>query len=78
MHQKTSGGVLRLFFCHFCGLRVIGRMMTAETDTWAEARPTEDMGYLEGINRTQQMVTEAELGLLVQVAVQCLWVSWHP
>jgi hypothetical protein len=28
-----------------------------------------------GIKRTRRTVTEAELGLLTELAVQCLWVS---
>ena len=47
-------------------------MMSAETHARAEARPVEDMWCLEDINRTRQRGTEAELGLLVQLAVQCL------
>ena len=47
-------------------------MKSSETDTDAEARsvltwPMEDMGCLEGINRT-------ELGLLIELAVQHLLV----
>ena len=58
----------------------------------AEARPVEDTWCLEGINRTQWTVTGAELGFLIELAVQRLWVSglhlaergttknfsWHP
>lgn len=40
-----------------------------------EAKHVEDTWCLEGINRTQQTVTETELDLMVQLAVQCLWVS---
>jgi hypothetical protein len=36
-HKKTSGGVL-VASCCFCGLGPISRVMSAETDSWAEAR----------------------------------------
>jgi hypothetical protein len=36
--------------CCFQGLRLIGRVMSAETDAHAEARPAENMWCLEGIN----------------------------
>ena len=45
-------------------------MMSAETDTCAEARPVEDTGYLEDINRTPETIMEAEIGLLIKLAVQ--------
>jgi hypothetical protein len=38
--------------CHFIGLGLFGRVMSAETDT--RARPVEDMCCLKGINRTGQ------------------------
>jgi hypothetical protein len=46
--------------------------MSAETDPCAKTRLMEDMRCLEGINRTRWTVTEAELGLLMELAVQCL------
>ena len=46
-----------------------------EGKTRGEARPMEDTMFGGSINRTQQTVTEAELGLLIELAVQCLWVS---
>jgi hypothetical protein len=55
--------------CH--RLRLIGRVMPAETDAWDEARPVEDV-WRE--SRTRQMVMEAKLGLLIELAVQRLWV----
>ena len=60
--------------CCFLEFRLIGRVMSAETDTCAEGRPVEDTGCLEGINRTQKTVTEAELGLPIGFDVQCLWI----
>jgi hypothetical protein len=47
--------------------------MLDETDPRTEARLAEDMSCLEGIDRTQWTVTEAELGLLIELAVECLW-----
>jgi hypothetical protein len=40
-----------------------------------EARHVEDTWYLEGRNRTPQSDRDRELGLLVQLAMQRLWVS---
>jgi hypothetical protein len=42
--------------------------------TLEESRHMKDTWCFEGINRTQQTVMEAELGLLIELAVQCLWV----
>jgi hypothetical protein len=52
----------------------MGRVMSAETDMHAEARPMEDMVFAGSINRTPQTVRGA-WGLLVELAVQCLLVS---
>jgi hypothetical protein len=43
-------------------MRVLGQDLWRTCDVWRV------------INRTQQTVTEAELGLLIEVAVQHLWV----
>ena len=51
--------------CCFCGLRLIGRVVSAE------AGPVGDIRCLEGINKK---VTEVELDLLIELAVQHLWV----
>jgi hypothetical protein len=48
---------------------MIGRVMSPETDACAKARPMEDRSPLEVINRTQLEVTEADLGLLIELAV---------
>jgi hypothetical protein len=61
--------------CHFHGFRLIGRVMSAETDTCAEIRPVEDTWCSECINRTWGTVTMVELGLLIELALQCLLVS---
>ena len=63
--------VCRGFFCHFLGLGLIERVMSADSDAGAWTRPP----CLEGINRTLQTVQEAELGLLIELVVQCLWIS---
>ena len=52
--------------CCLCGLGQIDRVMSAETDTHVEARPMEE----GSIKRIQWTVTEAELGLLRELAVQ--------
>jgi hypothetical protein len=71
-HQKN-------FWCcavvswRFLRLWLIGRVTSAETDTHAEARHMEDVWCLEVINRTRWTVMEAELGLLIELAVQCCW-----
>jgi hypothetical protein len=65
--------------CCFLGLWPVGRVMSAETDKCGEAnfRRTCDIG--RGINRTQETVRGAgdwaDLGLLVELAVQSLLVS---
>jgi hypothetical protein len=46
----------------------------AETDTCAEARPVEG-AFGESIKRTRRTVMEAELGLLIELPVQCLFIS---
>jgi hypothetical protein len=48
--------------------------MSAEADACAEARAVEVTRYLEGINGTRWTATEAELGLLIELTVQHLWV----
>jgi hypothetical protein len=60
--------------CPLSGLGVIDRVMSAVTDPHAETRPVEDT-CLDSINRTQRTMTKAELGLLIELAVYCLWVS---
>ena len=77
MHQKKKFWWCAMASCCFHRLWLIGRVMSPETDTRAEARPVEDMWCLEGINRTQWRVMEAELGLLIELVVQCLLVL-HP
>ena len=49
-------------------------MTLAETDAPAEAKPVEDTECFEGINRILWTMREAELGLLVELAVQHLLV----
>lgn len=51
----------------FHTLGLIGRMMSAETEARFEARHVEDTCCLEDINRTRGTVTEAELGLLIEL-----------
>jgi len=52
--KKPSGGVPRLL-CHFQGLTLIGRVMSAERDAYEKARqglrlrPVEDTGCLEAV-----------------------------
>jgi hypothetical protein len=48
MQQKTLWWYV-LASCHFLGLRQIGRVMSAETDSHVEARSMEDMWCLEGV-----------------------------
>ena len=63
----------------FLRLRLIGRVMSAETNTRAKARHVlrQDHGghmmFGEGIKRTRWTVTKAELGLLIELAVQTCW-----
>jgi hypothetical protein len=63
--------------CHFYGPWLIGRLLSAQVlgqDTcWGRIRGRH-LTYV-GYNRSWQTVTETELDLLVQLAVQCLWVS---
>jgi hypothetical protein len=58
--------------CHFWELGWIGRVMSAE-DSHAEARSVED-SFGGSINMTWQTVKEAELGLCIELAGQCLLV----
>jgi hypothetical protein len=57
---------------------LIDSVKSAETDLHAEARPMENMWHLKGLNRTLWTVTEAKLGLLIELDIQCsgscLWV----
>ena len=73
MHQKNVWWCAAVS-CRFIRLRLMGRVMSAETDMHAEARPMEDMVFAGSINRTPQTVRGA-WGLLVELAVQCLLVS---
>ena len=54
--------------CYFHRLRMIGRVVSAETDACAEARHVKDTWCVEGINRTLRTVMEPELGLLTDRA----------
>ena len=61
-------------FC-FLGIGLIGRVMPAETDSRAEARHVEDTWCLEEVQKDSIDYEAAELGFLIELAVQCLLVS---
>ena len=61
--------------CCFCRLRLIGRVMSAEVDTcWCKTHRGDTM-YGGSINRTWWPLMKAELGLRIQLAVQCFLAS---
>jgi hypothetical protein len=69
--------------CSFFGLQSIGRVMSAETDSHAEARtlvrqdPWKHVIFGGRINRTAWTVKMARLGVLIELAVQHLVLSLH-
>lgn len=63
-----------LVYCQFQGLGWIGRRMSAEKDSYAELRDMLRPGPRNNITGTGQTVTQSEVGLLEELAVQCLLV----
>jgi hypothetical protein len=73
---------------HFCGFGPIGRMMLADRDSWSFAKTDSRARHMcwgkthgghvmfaESMTRTQQTVTEAELGLLIDLTLQSFLLS---
>ena len=65
MYWSALHCIVELHLLGLCGLRMVGHMLRQDT------RRTSDVWRVEiGLEK----VTETDLGLLVQLAVQCLWV----
>ena len=71
MYWSALHFIVELCLLGLRGLKLLG--YTCRGKTCAEARHMKDMWCLEGINRTPW--SDKEFGLLVQLAVQHLWVS---
>ena len=81
--KKTPGGVL-VASCCFCGLRPLGRVVSANTDSCGvllrQTRvPRQDTSTRQDQGRTRDVWQEykwdskdRERGLLIELAVQCL------
>ena len=76
--KKSSGGVLQFLAILSDQIWLIGRVMSAETDTHVEVRymlrqdPGGHVIFGGSINRTGWTVMEAEVSLLIELAVQQL------
>jgi hypothetical protein len=80
MHQKGFGGTLQFLADSLdSGLRLIGRVMSAETDTHVKTRPWRIYDVWKEYKYAQWTVMGRgggiEFGLLVELTVQCMLVS---
>ena len=74
-HHREKCTKKLLVLSLFPRLGPVGRVVSAETDSSAEARPVKDVMFGGSVNRAQGTMVKAELGLLIELAVPCLLVS---